>query len=182
MSKGPAIILLTLAAAVIAACSADESNDYSTQIARIEQYLDKELAKDTTVYWVKNEGSFRMTRKNGFGEALKRGDTLLFTYTGYNFSSYDIRDANIFVTNDSTVKWALTDSSLVKNAPARAALGEDSLLEGLTLGLEGIKAGETCEILFPSALGFGSKVIGTIPANCPLAYKVKAEKIIERKE
>lgn len=183
MKKVRTFINLTVLAAAmaVAACSADESNTYSAQLAKIEQYVDKEVEKDNTIYWTSNEGTYRLTRKDGTGDGLQAGDSLYFIYTGYNFSSYELRESNIFVTNDSTVNWAISDSTLFKTSPMVIELGEDGLLEGLRLGLAGIKAGEKCEVIFPSSLGMGKQEIGTIPANSPLAYKIEAKKIIKKK-
>ena len=175
------ISLLIAAVILVASCSAEQENAHATQIARIEQYIQKEMEKDPVLFYATNGDTFRLTRTAGEGKMLAPGDTLLFIYTGYGFSSYTFRDSDIFVTNDVDMDWKVTDSTLVESAPAKIALGEDHVLEGLRLGLEGIKAGEVCEILFPSALGLGRTQVGTIPANSPLAYKVKAVSIIEKK-
>jgi FKBP-type peptidyl-prolyl cis-trans isomerase len=40
------------------------------------------------------------------------------------------------------------------------------------MGLEGVKAGEECEIIFSGKYGFGNKAFGMIPAKSALLYKI----------
>ena len=165
----------------ICACNPGETDIYSKQLSGIEKYVNGQMKSDSQLQCVTRDGVFRLIREQGDGDTLERGDTLLFTYTGYRFSSYVISSANIFVTNDISVNWNVTDSTLIKNAPAVAILGHSELFKGLETGFDGIKCGEKCEILFPSRLGAGGKAIGTIPANCPLAYVIKVVEVRKKR-
>ena len=48
----------------------------------------------------------------------------------------------------------------------------EELLEGLRKGLEGVRAGEECEIMFSGKYGYGNKTFGIIPATSALLYKI----------
>ena len=49
---------------------------------------------------------------------------------------------------------------------------DSDLIPGLKKGLEGVRAGEECEILFSAKYGFGNKTLGAIPAKTALLYKI----------
>jgi FKBP-type peptidyl-prolyl cis-trans isomerase len=46
------------------------------------------------------------------------------------------------------------------------------LINGLKKGLEGVRAGEECEIIFSGKYGFGNNTFGMIPAKSALLYKI----------
>ncbi len=57
------------------------------------------------------------------------------------------------------------------------SLSDNSLVEGLRKGLEGVRAGEVCDIAFSGKYGLGKRQLGTIPANSALLYRVWVESI-----
>ena len=56
-------------------------------------------------------------------------------------------------------------------------LSESGFVKGLKYGLEGVKAGQECYILFSGKYGFGKRELGTIPANSALVYRIWVESI-----
>ena len=63
--------------------------------------------------------------------------------------------------------------------PVTVDLGSGDLVEGLQSGLEGVRAGEVCEILFSGKYGLGKKPLGTVPANSALLYRIWVISITE---
>lgn len=47
------------------------------------------------------------------------------------------------------------------------------MIEGLRNGLEGVRAGEECYIVFSGKYGYGNKVHGNIPVNSALLYHIR---------
>ena len=145
---------------------------YNKQEDSINKYIESALAKDEKCTAVNNGGSNRLTLVQGEGEELKADGSLTFYYAGYTFSG-SVSPSNMFTTNREAsandAGWNLTDGeydALTLN------LKDDRLIPGLKKGLEGVKAGEECEIIFTGKYGFGNKTFGMIPANSALLYKI----------
>lgn len=181
------IIILCAAAAVSAACSKQSlENAWSTQEDRIDSFIQSLSAEgdpdDPEALYVHdviyNGGSNRVILRDGSGEGLRKGGTVSFYYTGYVFQG-SLSAENIFATNDSQTAgengWDITDASYeIKTL----TLGNnDGLVPGLHAGLEGVKAGEICYILFSGQYGFGKKPVGTIPGNSALLYYIRVESV-----
>ncbi|MDO5442790.1 MAG: FKBP-type peptidyl-prolyl cis-trans isomerase, partial [Bacteroidia bacterium] len=100
-------------------------------------------------------------------------------YAGYDFTGGSISNSKLFATNSMdfalSAKWSLSDSTVF--APLTVNLADKGVIEGLRLGLEGVKEGEECYILFSGKLAFGKEKNGTIPANSPLAFRVWVQNV-----
>lgn len=116
-----------------------------------------------------NRGSARIVKKEGNGEELNANGAVSFYYAGYVFAG----NTSLFATNHQqtaeTSKFNLSDQDF---NIFEVNLGDGEMVEGLRNGLEGVKAGEECEILFSGKYGFGKHTFGTIPANSALLYKI----------
>ena len=145
---------------------------YNQQEDQINSYIEAALKKDTTYTSVNIQGANRLTYVHGEGEELDENGSITFYYAGYTFTG-SISAKNMFNTNNKTsaddAQWDLTD---YEYEPHTINLRDDKLLQGLKLGLTGVKAGEECEILFSGKFGFGNKAFGIIPANSALLYKI----------
>lgn len=125
-----------------------------------------------------NGGSNRVILREGTGDGLANRGTVSFYYTGYVFEG-SIDAGNMFATNDQQTAqengWETTDASYeIKTV----TLGpDDGLVPGLHKGLEGVKAGEICYILFSGQYGFGKRQVGTIPGNSALLYSISIESV-----
>ena len=88
-------------------------------------------------------------------------------------------ESNLFATNSEEVaetsKWQISGENQFEILTLN--IGNDDLVDGLRYGLEGVRAGQECYILFSGEYGFGKKPLGTIPANAALAYHVWVESI-----
>ena len=143
---------------------------YNKQEESIDKYISSTLKDGMRVTY--NNGSTRLTLKEGTGEELKPGGSVGFYYAGFTFKN-NITAANMFGTNHQSTaeanKWNVTDPDY---NILEVNLKDDRLLEGLRSGLTGVKAGEECEILFCGKYGFGNTTFGIIPANSALAFKI----------
>ena len=85
----------------------------------------------------------------------------------------------MFATNSEEVAkgsgWTLSDDSVFEAKTVK--LSESGFVKGLKYGLEGVKAGQECYILFSGKYGFGKRELGTIPANSALVYRIWVESI-----
>ena len=71
----------------------------------------------------------------------------------------------------------IRDGSGLSTDPVTLELDKADIVEGLRMGLFGVKKGQECYIIFSGKYGFGSKPIGTIPANSALLYHIWVENI-----
>ena len=152
---------------------------YSSQEERIDSYITSQMESNEDYELVHNNGSNRIIIQAGSGNALAPGGTVSFYYAGYMFSG-SISASNMFATNWQAVAeesgWSLTDADY---SVKTVRLTEDELIDGLLYGLEGVRAGEECLILFSGKYGFGNRQVGTIPANSALAYHIRVESVSE---
>lgn len=167
-------ILLTAAAVLlVSSCTKDKLETiYTNQEKKIDQYITNAVNKDSTVVVTYNEGSQRITLVHGEGEELQKGGAVSFYYAGYIFNG-SVSNGNLFATNHELTAqqahWDLTDMTY---DIYETYLGNGDLIKGLENGMEGVKAGEECEIIFSGKHGFGNDNFGMIPANSALLYKI----------
>lgn len=173
MKNRLATLLLLLAGMISVSCVKEKlEQTYNKQEENISKYIDSVISKNKDCTTVNNGGSNRLTLVQGEGDELKADGSLTFYYAGYTFSG-SVNPADMFTTNREAsandAGWDLTEGeydALTLN------LKDDRLILGLKKGLEGVKAGEECEIIFTGKYGFGNKTFGMIPANSALLYKI----------
>lgn len=90
--------------------------------------------------------------------------TATFHYTGW------LEDGTIF------------DSSIDKNRPGTAALGENKLIPGLDEGIQQMTVGSKAQIFVPAKLGFGDRQAGSIAPNSNLIFDIELIKVVENKQ
>lgn len=164
--------ILMMVAAMAATCSCAKARLealYNKQEGQIDTYIDN---KGDQYRIVRNGCSNRLVTVEGNGEELAYNGNVSFYYAGYTFSgSYSAN--NMFITNHEATAtqagWELTDAEYEL---FEINLQDTELIQGLKDGLVGVKAGEECEILFSGKFGFGNKMIGIIPANSALLYRI----------
>lgn len=173
-------IALALAIAMIAASCVKTQLEttYNKQEDQIDQYINKNMivkndeGGSDTLRVVRNEGANRLVQKEGDGEALAADGYVSFYYAGYTFSG-SVSSANMFGTNKFDIaKAAGWQGEEEDYALYEISLKDSELIQGLKKGLEGVRAGEECEILFSAKYGFGNKTLGAIPAKTALLYKI----------
>ncbi len=151
---------------------------YSNQENRIDSFIQSQLSSNEGSVIIYNNGSNRLILSQGEGEGLKEGGSVSFYYAGYVFEG-SINQNNLFATNHQATAeaagWTVTDGNMnVKTM----TLDDSNFISGLKNGLEGVKNGEICYIVFSGKYGFGPKQIGTIPANSALVYQIWVEDVV----
>lgn len=103
--------------------------------------------------------------KDGSGDPLSDGDSVEIQYTGWLKES----------------PGTPFDSSLASGRSLKVMLGKGDVVQGLEMGMEGMKPGGTRRIFIPSHLGFRERGRGRdIPPNADLVYQVEVVKVLER--
>ena len=171
-------ICLTGAVLLAAACTkSDIQTQYANQETRIESFLNSQLSANPDAYTVSNGGSQRLVLVDGSGDALESGGTVSFYWAGYVLSGTSLSASNLFATNSASVAedagWSTEDPETF----VIRTIETGKLPEGLRNGLEGVKGGEECIILFSGKYGYGNKSLGTIPANAALAFHLWVESV-----
>lgn len=172
------ILLLAAGILTVSCVKSQLETTYNKQEDQIDQYITKNMVVQNseggtdTLRVVRNGGSNRLVRKEGTGEELGAGGYVSFYYAGYSFSG-SISASNLFTTNMLSVAeeagWKAED---VESDIYEAHLSDAEFIEGLKKGLEGVRAGEECEIIFSAKYGFGNKALGIIPAKTALLYRI----------
>jgi len=101
----------------------------------------------------------------GTGEVVKATDSIKASYSGW------MSDGVIF---DSSKKKDAEDSPIV--------FALDSVIEGWTEGLTGVKVGSVVRLTIPSDKAYKSAGSGVIPADAPLEFIVKINSIEEAQD
>ncbi len=182
--KANRIISALIIALALAACSKESvKNLYSSQETKIESLVKSLISADETgkAYSVTRKGSQRVILADGLGDTLKASGTVKFYYAGFTLPSASIAINNLFDTNiyDIAKQAGRDTTDLDKFQPVTVDLSSDKLVKGLKNGLIGVRAGEQCYVLFSGKYGFGSKELGTIPANSALAYALEIVEVSE---
>ncbi|EKD58451.1 MAG: Peptidyl-prolyl cis-trans isomerase [uncultured bacterium] len=96
------------------------------------------------------------TTQQGTGErTIKKGDMISVHYTGK-------------LTNGTKF-----DSSLDRGVPFEFQIGQGMVIQGWEEGFIGAKVGEKRTLTIPAEMGYGSRDMGTIPANSTLIFDVE---------
>lgn len=167
------ILMMTAMVLLASSCTKDKLETiYTNQDKKIDQYITNAVNKDSTIVVTYNQGSQRITYVQGEGEELQKGGAVSFYYAGYIFNG-SVSNGNLFATNHELTAqqahWELTDMGY---EIYETYLGSGDMIKGLENGMEGVKAGEECEIVFSGKHGFGNDNFGMIPANSALLYKI----------
>ena len=96
------------------------------------------------------------TKQEGTGERqVKTGDTISVHYTG------KLTDGTKF------------DSSVDRGKPFEFTVGQGMVIQGWEQGFLGAKVGEKRTLTIPAEMGYGSRAVGSIPANSTLIFDVE---------
>lgn len=94
--------------------------------------------------------------KEGDGEQVKAGQTVIVNYTG-------------LLTNG-----ALFDSSVARNEPFSFPVGVGMVIKGWDEGLQQLKVGDHATLIIPPSIGYGaSGAGGVIPPNATLIFIIE---------
>lgn len=94
--------------------------------------------------------------KEGKGEKVKAGDTVIMHYTGW------LENGTKF------------DSSVDRNQPFETKIGIGYVIKGWDMGVPGMKVGGKRKLIIPSELGYGKYGAGdAIPPDATLIFEVE---------
>ncbi len=117
----------------------------------------KEKPKSTLVgkEFTQPSGLKYMITHEGTGKRAKEGDVVKVHYTGR-------------LTNDTVF-----DSSVKRGQPFEFELGAGRVIKGWDEGIALLKVGDKATFTIPPELGYGSRSMGSIPANSTLIFDVE---------
>ena len=172
MTRRLLISLLALAACL--SCTKQQVQaSYDKQETMIESFVSTQLKTEGT-YAVYNKGSVRLVTTKGEGtDSLATDGVVSYYYALYRLTSSPISSSNLISTNNADIagsSWSLSDEDAFDIITVK--LDESGYVEGLRNGLEGVRDGQECYILFSGQYGFGDRIHGTIPANSGLVYHI----------
>ena len=169
---GKRFLILCVAALLAVCCDKeDRKNTYANQEALIDSYVTS-LSSDYTVVY--NGGVVRVVMEEGSGSEAVNGDSLYFHYSGYVFNR---GKGGLFATNDKEVA---EEAGFVTDGKAFGVrLGHSAMVEGLKKGLEGVKPGEHCYIIFSARYGYGNQIMNTLPKLTPLLFEMNIDRIVK---
>lgn len=101
--------------------------------------------------------------KEGAGDAVKTGNTILVHYTGWLY--------------ENGKRGTKFDSSVDRGQPFDFTVGS-GVIKGWSEGVVGMKPGGKRELIIPPALAYGPAGIGPIPPNATLDFEIELLKIL----
>lgn len=170
-----ALVIIALVATVAGACTKQAlRTTYDKQITVIESFITAQMKADSTATLTRNQGAYRLTLHDTLDvnrDSLMYGGQLTWDYACYILSSASVSSSNLVATNLEKVAigagWELSDS--LQFHPVTLTL-DNTLLNGLQMGLQGVQPQDEGFILFTGEFGYGNIERGTIPAKSALAY------------
>lgn len=179
MKKSTFILAAALVAGFAARSKQSVQTTYDKQETYIANFIAAQQKRDTTASVTYKDGVVRITlhdtmeRTGLLADTLRTGGTVSFHYAGYTLTSGSVSSSNLFATNHQNTAnaagWKLSDTTAFKIETLSL---DNTLLDGLQRGLEGVRNQDECYILFSGKYGYGSRVQGTIPARSALVYHV----------
>lgn len=142
------LISLAIVLPLLGACSTDDKPA-------------DEPAADTAV--ADASGLETRTVRNGYGRSARPGDFVTVHYTGwlYDAAAADKRGQKF-------------DSSVDRDQKFQFRLGEGRVIKGWEQGVEGMKIGETRELMIPPELAYGERGYPpVIPPNATLVFEIE---------
>ncbi len=182
----PATVVLCSVLSVLSCSKTSLKSVWSTQEDKIDSFInslpkEEDKEKPDALYVkdvIRNKGANRVILQEGTGEGLEKGGRVTFYYAGYVFSG-SLTASNMFATNNAAqaeaAGWEVNDGDY--SAKTVTLDSKSGLVEGLAKGLEGVRKGEICYILFSGEYGFGKKPFGVIPGNSALGYQIWVEDV-----
>lgn len=143
------LFFLFFLAVLISSCSSEESLTPEQENQKIEEYIS--LKKITVTEKTTSGLRYIVTKANSVGSKVVNGQTISVNYAGRLLTDKQF-DAGTF--------------SFV--------LGSGGAIAGFDQGIAKMRVGEKATLIFPSALGYGSRRQGAdIPAYSPLVFDIE---------
>ncbi|PKO96502.1 MAG: hypothetical protein CVU12_05010 [Bacteroidetes bacterium HGW-Bacteroidetes-7] len=162
-----AVFVFSVISLMLSCTKDDRENNMLQQETSIESYVKTFSEQRVQVY----DKVWRVVMVEGTESVeAQKGDSVFFDYAAYIFNS---GKGFLFSTNKRSIA---EDAKMTQDVSLfnkwKVRLGNGELISGLDEGLEGVKRGERCYVVFSSRKGFGSVQIGLVPKMSPLIYEV----------
>ena len=141
--------ILLISTIVNVACSKSSVNPVD-RATKDDHIIQSYLAKHALDATPTGSGLYVMVSDSGQGNHPTIDDSITVTYRGY------FTNGGVFDSTKTPTDFALSN-----------------VIEGWQEGIPYFKPGGSGMLFVPSALGYGSKAIGTIPANSVLIFKLQ---------
>lgn len=176
------VLIIAAAAALAAACTKQSLQaTYDKQTTFIENFIAAQMKADSEATLVRKGGAYRLTLQDHgdpAADSLALGGQVTLYYGCFVLTGATLNASNLVSTNlqdlATQAKWTVTDTDRFQLLTLTV---DDTLLEGLRDGLQGVQPGDQGYILFTGKYGYGSAEKGTIPARSALAYYFWIESI-----
>ena len=156
------VLLITLA---VLFCKCKKSLIEENEVAN-NKLIEKALESNNIDY-IKENGIYTYVLKKGYGYQLADGDSIAFWYIASTLKG-EIFDTNISQIADSTG----IDMQGRNMNPIEAIVGDDTFIQGLTLGLPLCREGQWNSLLFSSTYGYQDIRTGSVEPWSPLVFNV----------
>lgn len=172
---------LCLVAGVLFSCSKEEEKSaFAAQEKRINAFVEDSLNAHPEYKVIKNKHITKLIVKEGIGEPANGKSEIAIFYIAYTFPSKAPSLNNLLSTNIKEIaeraNWTIEQDENTFGVKTIIP-DKDELVQGLKEGLEGVKEGEECYILFSGKYGYGSNKIGIIPTCSALMYHIFVEAV-----
>ncbi len=158
------IILIIVIAVVFLMTSAKKPVTENANTNMDTQNEEQPVNTDTPVVGgneeVRASGLKVVILKEGSGDAVKVGDTVVVNYTGM-FDNGKAFDSNVLP------EFKHVEPFEVGN------IGKAQVIAGWNEGIVGMKVGEKRKLIVPPSLGYGAQDYGPIPGNSTLTFEVE---------
>ena len=157
MKKIGALMMVSLVMLLTVACDPDEVFDEAQQLEIDLQLIDEYLDNNFLTNQVEIDQATQLRYiifQDGTGDLARIGNSIQATYRGY------LLDGTEFDSSDG-------------NGPLPFVLGRGDVIPGWDIGFEKLRVGSIATLFLPSALGYGNRVNGDIPANSVLIFDVE---------
>jgi FKBP-type peptidyl-prolyl cis-trans isomerase len=167
--RTPTFLCLFLFIPVLLSCNTDSG------LFDAEEQMDMEIEQFQAYFAANNlnpqfhnRGLFYLIQEEGAGRIPTSGNTLVVHYKGY------FLDGTVF---DTSIEQVARDAGLYNPGrtynPFQFRFKQGAVIQGWDIGFEFLKEGGKATFFVTSALGYGNRAVGSIPANTPLIFDVE---------
>lgn len=143
------ILIALLSLFAMASCQGEKLLTLTAQEEQIDAYISSTYSENEVL---RLDGVNRVIITPGSGPEATAGDSIKIIYEAYVFKG--------------------SPAGLFWRDSANVVLGSRDLVEGLNLGMEGMRLGEQSIILFSAKYGFYNQNTGIVPSMSALMYNV----------
>ncbi len=142
-------LILLISLVIVATCISCKKRKVSTQVKEDEKIITDYISNNGLNATATGSGLYYVISTEGTGQQPNSGSTVTVKYKGY------LKDQSVFDQNTNGGTFSLS-----------------GVIKGWQEGIPYFKKGGKGILLIPSALGYGDKATGKIPANSVLIFDI----------